>query len=378
MRASVVATAFIAALVGYAGSLPVVIGATQAVGATQAQAASWIAALCISVAVAALWLSARHRIPAMTAWSLPGAALIAGTTGISLPQAVGAFIFAALLMLLTALVRPLSKLIEKIPTEIASAMLAGVLFPVVISMITQIPTDPLLLTPLVFVFLVLRPFSPVWSVLTVLIGGVIWAIALGRINTSISLELIQFTPVTPQWNTTVLIGLGIPLYIVTMASQNLPGLAILKADGYNLPVPSALATTSLVTLPATLVGGHAANLSSVVAAMCTGPDCHPDPAKRWLCGPAYAFFYILLAVFGGSIVALIMSLPSALISVLAGIALSGSFVHALQNAMARRETDFAAATTFVVTASSVSIFNVGAAFWGLVAGLAVYLYKRKK
>ena len=372
MRASVVISALVAVLVGFGGTLALIIAAAQAVGADTAQTASWVTALCLSMAASTAILSIRHRIPIITAWSTPGAALLAASSGVSFEAAVGAFIVAALLILITAVFRPVAALIEKIPTAIASAMLAGVLFGFVIAVFEHLQATPALVLPLVIAFAVLRIFSPSWAVLAVLALGVALAVFLNMTAPIDDLHLSSLVWVVPVFDTTTLIGIGLPLYLVTMASQNLPGFAVLKSAGYRVPSGSILTVTGLSSLLTAFVGAHTSNLAAITASICTNPDAHPDKDKRWLGGPVYAAGYGVLALFGASLVTLFASFPHGLIATIAGIALIGPLVGALSSSLETPDHRFAGVTTFAVTASGLSVFGIGSAFWGLVAGLIVY------
>jgi benzoate membrane transport protein len=372
----VVLSALVAVFVGFGGSVAIILAAAQAVGASPEQTSSWVAGLCLATAGITAFLSIRHRIPAVAAWSTPGAALIAASSGVSIEDAVGAFFLAALLILVTAAFRPISALIERIPTAIASAMLAGVLFGFVVAVIDHVPGAPALVLPLVALFVLLRLFSPSWAVVAVLALGVALAHLLGMTTPVGDLAVSSFVWVTPAFNPTTLLGLGLPLYLVTMASQNLPGFAVLKAAGYEVPARSALAVTGLASLLTAGAGAHTTNMAAITAAICAGPDAHPDKHKRWLCGPVYAACYVVLAVFGASVVTVFASLPEALIVTIAGIALAGPLVASISAAVTDEPGRFAAVVTFAVTASGMSVLGIGSAFWGLVAGLAIYGVER--
>ena len=372
MRASVVISAIVAVLVGFGGSVAIVLAAAKAVDASPEQTSSWIAALCVSMMATTAVLSVRHRIPIVTAWSTPGAALIGASSGISMEQAVGAFFLAAVLILITAAFRPIGTLIERIPTAIASAMLAGVLLGFVLAIFEHLPGTPALVLPLVAAYAVLRLYSLAWAVLAVLILGVGLAYLLGLTSPVGDLPLSGFIWVRPDFDLATLVGLGVPLYLVTMASQNLPGFAVLRAAGYPAPSRSILAVTGFASLLTASVGAHTSNLAAITAAICTGPDAHPDKDKRWLCGPFYAAGYAVLALFGASLVALFASFPEALIATIAGIALTGPLVNALGTSLSADGDRFAAVVTFAVTASGMSVLGVGSAFWGLVAGLVFF------
>lgn len=372
MRASVVISAVVAVLVGFGGSVAIILAAAKAVGANPEQTSSWIAALCVSTMATTAILSLRHRIPILAAWSTPGAALIGASSGISMEQAVGAFFLTAVLILITAAFRPIASLIERIPTAIASAMLAGVLLGFVLAVFEHLPGTPALVLPLIATFAVLRLYSPAWAVLAVLVLGVALAYLLGLTRPVGDLSLSSFVWVRPDFDLATLLGLGVPLYLVTMASQNLPGFAVLKAAGYSVPSRSILTVTGLASLLTAGVGAHTSNLAAITASICTGPDAHPDKDKRWLCGPFYAAGYAVLALFGASLVALFASFPEALIATVAGIALTGPLVNALGASLKDNGDRFAAVVTFAVTASGMSVFDIGSAFWGLLAGLVVY------
>ena len=373
MRASIIISALVAVLVGFGGSVAIILAAAKAVGATPDQTSSWVAALCLSMMVTTALLSFYHRLPIVTAWSTPGAALIATSSGVTMETAIGAFLLAGGLILITAFFRPLNTLIERIPGSIASAMLAGVLFSFVIAVFAHLQWTPALVLPLLIAFAILRPFSPAWAVLLVLAAGIALAFALGLTAPLEPLRLSSFVWVTPIFDPATLVGIGLPLYLVTMASQNLPGFAVLRAAGYMAPTRSILTVTGLASLLTAGFAAHTSNLAAITASICTGPDAHPDKDKRWLCGPVYALGYAVLALFGASLVAMFASFPEALIVTIAAIALTGPFINALQAGLDNANRRFAAVTTFLVTASGISLFGIGAAFWGLVAGLTVLL-----
>lgn len=371
MRLSILTSAVVAALVGFGSTIALIIAAAQAVGATPAQTSSWVAALCLSMAATSGVLSVRHRLPIITAWSTPGAALIAATSGLSIDAAVGAFLLAGALILLTALVRPVAALIERIPPAVAAAMLAGVIVRFVVAVFDSAQGAPLLVLPLVGLFLVVRLVSPAMAVLAVLAAGLAAAFGTGiaqPLHMPSAVSTIAL--VTPRFEPAALIGLGLPLFLVTMASQNLPGFAVLRASGYEVvPTRSILTVTGLASLLTAPFGAHTSNLAAISAAICTGPDTHPDPAQRWMTGPFYAASYLVFAVFGGALIALITALPAELIKTVAGLGLMGAFAGALGTAMGDEGKRFPAVLTLAVTASGLSLFGIGSAFWGLLAGL---------
>lgn len=380
MRAGLISAAtaaLVATVAGVGGTLPIVLAAAQAVGATPAEASSWVSGLGIATAVSALLLSLRYRMPVITAWSTPGAALIASTSGVpGVRAAVGAFVLSAVLILLTAAIRPLGRLIERIPVGIAAAMLGGILLHLVVAMFEQVPQQPLLVLALIALFLVTRLFWPALASLVVLVAGALLAAALGLVKPIPSLGLSTLIVQAPAWDVATLVGLGLPLYLVTMASQNLPGFAVLRAAGYQPPTQPVLAVTGAVSLATAFLGAHTSNLAAISAALCTGPEAHPDPAKRWWAGVAYALWWGLIALFGASLVGLFGALPPALLMTVAGTALLGSMASAMGSALAGERDRLAAAGTLAVTASGVALMGVGSAFWGLVFGLLVMALER--
>jgi benzoate membrane transport protein len=371
MRASIPVSAFVAAIVGFGGTLALIIAAADAVGATREQTASWVTAICLAMALETAWLSWKTRMPVITAWSTPGAALIAASSGFTMGDAVGAFIVTALLLVATGLFRPLTRLIAMIPASVASAMLAGIVVTFAVNAVKTIPADPDLILPLVAAFFVIRLFNPALSVLAVLVGGGILALALGRVGGLPAPELSTLVLTAPTFSLAGVIGLALPLYLVTMASQNLSGLAVLKAAGYH-PEPGPIITvTGLLSLISAPFNALTTNLAAISAAICTGPDVHPDPAERWKTGPFYALAYLVFAIFGASLVALFAVLPQSLIVLVAGLALMAARAIALAIALKDEGQRMAATTTFAVTASGLALFGVGSAFWGLLAGLVV-------
>jgi benzoate membrane transport protein len=370
MRLSIITSAVVAALVGFGSTIAIIIAAAQAVGADAAQTSSWVAALCLSMAATAGYLSIRYRMPVVTAWSTPGAALIAASSGISIHAAVGSFLLVGALIMLAAFIKPFGRLIERIPTSIAAAMLAGVLIQFVMAVFQSAQGAPGLVLPLVGLFLVVRLFNPALAVLAVLFVGLGIAFGGGLAKPLASdMSLSTLTFIAPTFEPAALIGLGLPLFLVTMASQNLPGFAVLRASGYTPPSRPILAVTGLASVVTAFFGAHTSNLAAISAAICTGPDTHPDPAKRWLVGPFYALSYLIFAAFSAALIGLIAALPPELIRTVAGLALMGAFAGALGSALSDEGQRFPAVLTLAVTASGLTLFGIGSAFWGLAAGL---------
>lgn len=378
MRISIPISAFVAAIVGFGGTLAIIIAAADAVGATQVQTASWVTAICLAMALETAWLSWRTKMPVITAWSTPGAALIAASSGFTIGEAVGAFLVTGVLLVLTGLIKPLTQLISRIPASVASAMLAGIVVTFAINAAKTVPSDPWLILPLIAAFFLIRLYNPALSVLVVLVGGGLAAFLTGRVGGLPAPELSTLTLIAPEFTATAIIGLAVPLYLVTMASQNLSGLAVLRAAGYHPEPGPLIGVTGLFSVLSAPFGASTTNLAAISAAICTGPDVHPDMKERWKTGPYYALAYVVFAAFGASLVAIFAVLPPSLIVLVAGLALMASLANALAIALKDEHRRMAATTAFVVTASGLTLLGVGSAFWGLVAGLVVLVLENLK
>lgn len=372
MRASVISSALVAALVGYGSTIALVLSAAAALGASAAETASWVLAICLAKAAGSALLSWTTRVPVVLAWSTPGAALIAATQGVSMAEAVGAFVLAGLLIALTGAVKPLGRAVAMIPDGVAAGMLAGVLLPFCLKGAGAAEALPALVLPMVAVFALVRLKNPAVAVLAALGVGLALAFSLGGTAfPGLSLPVPRLTFIAPELRVDVLLGLGLPLYLVTMASQNLPGFATLRAHGYVPPVRAGLVTTGLLSAVSGLFGAHTTSMAAITAAICMGADTHPDPARRWVAGVVYAGFWAALGLFSPLILQVLGALPPALMVALVALALLGPLMGALSGAFAAPETRFAATVTLAVTASGVAAFGIGAAFWGLLAGLAM-------
>jgi benzoate membrane transport protein len=369
MKASLVTSALVAVVVGFGGSVAVVIAAADSLGATEAQTASWITVLCVSMALGSLFLSWQNKMPVVLAWSTPGAALIAASSGIGMAEGVGAFLVAGALIVLTGVIRPLGALAARIPAPLATALLAGVLFNFVAGAARDSVALPELGLPMVAAFLLVRLWSAAWAVIAAIGVGVAIVLVAGMHGPLPPIALSPPVLIAPVFDAGTALGLALPLYIVTMASQNLPGIAVLRADGYTPPVPKILTVTGLLSVLSAPFGGHTTSLAAITAAICTGPDAHPDPTQRWKGGIVYGAGYAALALIGASVVVIAASLPPELVTILAGLALLGPFMGALKAAFGGGADAFAPALTFAVTASGLSVWSVGAPFWGLAIGL---------
>ncbi|GAB1479739.1 benzoate/H(+) symporter BenE family transporter [Paracoccaceae bacterium] len=373
MRASLLSSALVASLVGYGSTIALVLSAAAAVGATPAQTASWVFAICLAKAAGSALLSVWARVPVVLAWSTPGAALIAATSGISMAEAVGAFVLAGVLVALTGLIAPLGRAVALIPDGIAAGMLGGVLLPFCLKGASAAQVLPGVVLPMLAVFVLVRLKNPAMAVLAALATGLALAFGLGFAEwPALRLPMPALAFTLPAFRADVLLGLGLPLYLVTMASQNLPGFATLRAAGYEPPVRPALVVTGGLSALAGLFCAHPISMAAITAAICLGEDTHPDRHQRWKVGLVYGAVWVGLALLGPAILLVLGALPPALMLALVAVALLGPLTGALTGAYGPAETRFAATVTLAVTASGVAAFGVGAAFWGLVAGLAVH------
>jgi benzoate membrane transport protein len=368
---STVVAGFVAVLVGYTSSVAIIFQATVALGATPAQTASWLWALGLGMGLTSLALSLWTRQPVLTAWSTPGAALLASTAGVEMPEAIGAFVVCGLLITLAGATGVFEKLMDRIPVAIASALLAGVLARFGLDAVSSVRTAPVLVLVMAAAFLLGRRLWPRYAVPGVLVAGVAVALAQGRlsfagVDTSQLLALPVWT--TPHFTWHAAIGVALPLFIVTMASQNLPGVAAQRASGYRTPVSASVAVTGAATTLLAPFGGYAFKLAAITAAICMGREAHEDPARRYTASIAAGLFYVLLGLAGGAVAVLLAAFPRELVAAIAGLALLGTIAGALAAALKDEAHRDAAILTFLVCLSGVSAFGIGAAFWGVVAG----------
>ncbi|MFW0973854.1 benzoate/H(+) symporter BenE family transporter [Leclercia pneumoniae] len=370
-----VLSGFVAVLVGYASSAAIIWQAAAAAGATPTQIAGWMTALGMGMGISTLLLSWWYKAPVLTAWSTPGAALLATSLqGVTLAETIGIFIFANALILLCGVTGLFARLMKIIPHSLAAAMLAGVLLRFGLQAFSNMDGHLVLSGSMLLAWLAAKALAPRYAIVaTLLVGAAVAGLNGDVVTEKLTLTLVMPQFIAPSFTLTTLISIGIPFFLVTMASQNAPGFATLKASGYPVAVsPLIIATGGLALLLAPL-GVYSICIAAITAAICQSPDAHPDPDKRWLAAAAAGVFYLLAGVFGGSITGVMAALPLSWIQTLAGLALlgtiSGSLYQALHN---ERERD-AAIVTFLLTASGVTLGGIGSAFWGLVAGGVCYL-----
>lgn len=366
---------FVTVLVGYTSSAAIIFEAARSAGASQAMIASWLMALGIAMGITCIGLSLRYRVPVVTAWSTPGAALlITSLSGVSMPEAIGAFVFSAALIVLAGVTGWFEKALNRIPLPMAAAMLAGILVKFGINVFTAMQTQLALVLAMFVAYLLAKRLLPRYAIVLVLLLGCVIAARLGLLQLG-EVTLTLATPVwtTPQFTPGVLLGVGLPLFVVTMASQNIPGVATLHANGYRPPVSALMTGTGVVNLLLAPFGCFAVNLAAITAALCMGKDAHEDPARRYLASVAAGAFYLLLGLFGATVGALFAAFPKALVLAIAGLALFGTIAGGLATAMKDDAMREPALITFLITASGVSLAGIGSAFWGLLGGVLALL-----
>ena len=372
---STLVAGFVAMMTGYTSSLVLMFQAGQAAHLSDAQISSWIWALSIGMALCTIGLSLRFRAPIVIAWSTPGAALLVSSLPhVAYPEAIGAFIVCALLLTVVGLTGWFDTRMKKIPAGIASALLAGILFEIGIEIFRAAQFQTALVLAMFFTCLVIKRLAPRYAIVTTLVVGTAVAGGLGLLDFShFHVALAQPVLTMPAFSVAAIVTIGIPLFVVAMASQNVPGIAVLRADGYTTPSAPLIATTGIASLLLAPFGSHGINLAAITAAICTGPEAHEDRNKRYTAAVWCGVFYLIAGIFGATIAALFASLPKALVVSVAALALFGSIMSGLANAMQDLKQREAALVTFMVTASGLTLLSIGSAFWGLVAGVLAQL-----
>lgn len=365
-----VVAGFITVLVGFASSAVIVFQAAQAVGATQAQIASWMWALGLGMGVTCIGLSLRYRVPVVTAWSTPGAAmLVVGTGAVAYSDAIGAFVLAAVLGMLAGFSGVFAKVMRRVPMALAAGMLAGVLLRFGLDVFVSMGTQLGMALAMFATWLVGRRLFPRYAVIATLLVGVGVAATQGLLHAEqLRLELAapEFTWPTLSWP--AVFGIALPLFVVTMASQNIPGVAVIRASGYDTPISPVIGWIGVVNTVLAPFGAYGLNLAAITAAICMGREAHEDPARRYTAAVAAGAFYIVVGLFGATVAAVFAAFPKELVACVAGIALFGTIANSLAMALREESDREAALVTFLVTASGLSLAGIGSAFWGLVAG----------
>jgi benzoate membrane transport protein len=375
---SAIVAGFVAVLVGFTSSVVIVFQAAAALGATPAQTASWMWALGLGMGFTSLGLSVWRRQPVLTAWSTPGAALlVTAGAGVPMAQGVGAFIVCAVLITLAGVTGWFARVMDRIPQALAAALLAGVLTRFAVDAFASLQREFTLVFTMLVVYLLARRLLPRYAVPLVLLAGVLVAAWQGQLHMgAVTWEWAMPVFTMPVFTLSATIGVALPLFVVTMASQNLPGVAAQRAAGFEVPISPVITTTGLATLVLAPFGGYAFNLAAITAAICMGREAHEDPAKRWVASAAAGVFYIVVGLLGGAVVGLLAAFPKALVLAVAGFALLGTIGNGLATAMKDETSREAALITFLVTVSGLSLLGVGAAFWGVVAGALALAVQR--
>ena len=369
---SALTAAAVGVIVGFGGTVALVVQAGQNLGASPLQVVSMVTALCLGIGVPGLLLSWRLRIPVILAWSTPGAALLAASTlGLDWSTAVGAFIIAGLLMVVVGLVPAIGRLAARIPSAIASAMLAGVLLPFVIKLFIVFPTDLALASGLTAVFLIARRLAPTWALPLVLIGAFAALAFRGELALPPGVGLFgALSPVLPHFDLKAAVSLAFPLFLVTLVSQNLPGLVVLRTAGYAPPPGPLLLSTGAATVLLAPFGVYGINMAAIVAAICTGPEAYPDKDRRWVVGVIYGGLYLVAAAFAAPLAGLFIAMPYGALALITGLALIGPLTGAFVGALGEPKDREPAILTFAATASGGALLGIGSAFWGLAIGFA--------
>ena len=374
---------FVAVLVGFTSSVAIVFQAAQSFGATPAPITSWIWALGLGMGLCSLVPSLLLRKPVMVAWSTPGAAVLAtaGAAGsFSMGEAVGAFMVCSALVILVGATRALERVADRIPMEIASALLAGVLARFGIQAFAAAQTALPLVLLMVGTYLVARRIAARYAVVVTLVVGILWVLMAGQMAWSMEpVRLAMPVFVAPQWSVSAIVSLAIPLFVVTMASQNLPGMAVIRASGYELPVSRLITMTGWASLVLAPFGAFALNFSAITAAICMGPEAHEDRSKRYTAAASCGAIYIVIGLFGALVTGLLTSFPKELVVAIAGIALLSTIGNGLASALRDERHREPALITFLVTLSGITLMDIGSAFWGVVAGsLALFVQQYKQ
>lgn len=373
---SAVSSGFVATLVGFTSTIALIFHAARSLGASPVQVTSWVLALGLGMGLATLGLSLWTRIPILITWSTPGAAVIASAaSGVSLGEATGAFIVCGLLMWLCGVTGWFERVMNRIPYALASALLAGILAKFALLAFAAATPQPLLVVGMLLTYLVGKRWWPRYAVLGVLIAGAVLAWQQGQLDTSqLSGSLARPVWVTPQWSWQAVIGMGLPLFIVTMASQAVPGVSAIRVSGYQPPVSPLMSWSGIVTVLAAPFGGYTFNLAAITAAIVLNPHAHPEPDKRYTAAIMAGLFYIVMGLLGGAVAGILAAFPSALVMGVAGLALLGTIGTGLATSLRDDRYREPALITFLVTLSGVTLMGIGSAFWGLVAGaLALFV-----
>lgn len=371
---SALVAGFIATLISYAGPLVIIFQVAQAADLPTDVLASWIWTISIGSGVLGIFLSLRYKVPVIIAWNAPGSALLVSLLpNITMAEAVGAYLVSSLIVLVIGLSGAFDRLVKKLPGTLAAAMLAGILFSFGVGIFTGIEDSMGMLLVMFAVYVVFKRILPRYAVMAVLLAGMLMALLGGEFNIQgIRLELTTPVWITPEFSLSAIVNVALPLVIVAITGQFVPGMAVLRNDGFNTPASPFLTYTGLGSLLLAPFACHGLTLAAITAAICTGREAHEEQGRRYIAGIAGGVFYLLFGIFGATIVMLFMAFPGALIAALAGLALLGAIASSLANSMSVVAEREAALITFLVTASGMTMFGLASAFWGLLFGIVVH------
>ncbi|WP_447045014.1 benzoate/H(+) symporter BenE family transporter [Vreelandella sp. H-I2] len=365
---------FVAVLVSYSGPLAIFFQAAQSAEISMTMMTSWVWAISIGAAVSGILLSLWLKVPVVTAWSAPGTALLVTLfPELSLNEAVGAYLTAAMIMFLIGITGSFDRIIQMIPPGIASAMMAGILFQFGIGVFVSLESVPALAIGMIIAYLVFKRLTPRYSLVLLLVAGVTLAVFLeGASLEGITVQFAEPQFIRPDWTWSATLSLAIPLVLVSLTGQFLPGMAILRTSGYSTPARPIVTVASLTSFVTAFFGGITTVIAAITAAICTSKEAHEDPDKRYVAGVANGVFYLIGGIFAGTIVALFTSLPGEFVAVLAGLALIGAISSNISAFATEKSHLEASVITFIATASGVSFLGLGSAFWGVIVGALAY------
>jgi benzoate membrane transport protein len=370
-----VVAGFLAVLVSYSGPLAIFFQAGSSAGISSEMMTSWVWAISMGAAISGIVLSIWLKAPIVTAWSAPGTALLVTLfPELSLNEAVGAYITAAIIIFVIGITGTFDAFVRAIPKGIAAGLMAGILFQFGVGAFTAIETTPALAIGMLVSYVIFRRLFPKYTLVLLLIAGIVLAVVLeGASLSGVGWKFAIPQVISPRWTFGATLSLAIPLVLVSLTGQFLPGMAILQGAGYRVKAKPIIAVTSLVSLPMAVFGGITTVVAAITAAICTGEDAHENPDKRYIAGVANGVFYLVGGLFAGTIVSLFTSLPAAFVAVLAGLALLGAIGGNLAAALEDGSHREASLITFIVTASGMSLFGLSSAFWGVVIGYICYV-----
>ncbi|MEQ1723735.1 MAG: benzoate/H(+) symporter BenE family transporter [Pseudobdellovibrio sp.] len=377
---SAMVAGFIVTLVGMTSSAIVVFQAASSFGADAATSSSWLGSLCLGMGILTIYLSLKYKTPILMAWSTPGAALlIASSEGVVVSDLIGAFLFSSVLIIFSGLTGLFEKAMSRIPLGVASALLAGVLLNFTLNAFTSFNTQPLLIVCMFVTYIVTKKFIPNLSMLFVLLVGILTAAMIQQLHfQSVKVVATQFTFMAPTFSWITMIGIGFPLFVVTMASQNITGVTIMRSYGYTNPTSRILTKTGIVNFITSFFGGFTINLAAITAAIAMSPEAHPNKNQRYVAAVVSGMIYIIIGLMAGTVTSLFAAFPKELIAAIAGLALLGTVSSGLQKIFVEETEREAAFITFVIAASGLKFLNIVSAFWALVVGGLVLFFTKKK